>query len=1448
MLKVNDYVIHINQFGLGIIVNITKDFFEVKFLNNGTKNIININGKSDYLVKLDDDMISFILNEENYSRDGYLIKKGKDYFRKGRVIDVTFTKDSIFSQVLGNHTYDVVLELEKNRIYYYHCSCPVKGLCKHSIATLFEAKRQLLALKVDKNKKIEQLNLGLEKDENLKINFDYDYKSFLDFYKALNDFKENYSDNLYGYLYALENADISNQLLEFLLTIPLLYSKTSSDTKRYCERMTNSNKLNNLCQVINKKIREEERLSYSYFRNPTDFTYKNYIINEEYYLLMDDIRGNYYKKLVDFLVEADIPKKYNLLNLFKQIFYYNTIFDNAFVYLKENLSNDEFNQMLKEIDYHNIPIKSLIKFFNKEQILEFAVSSTDKELFEHILNDYDEFIQIDKKKTIQVLIQHRNLYPKNLYKGFIKNINDEITPYLQLYLDNNFDLIEDEDHIDVEMLNKHFTFKYSTKEEYNDLAIYKKLFFCACEILSITERLFNKNLSSMNVSKENLNKINKMFEEGLNLVYGEDYQKELEEKKQSTLIRRQQIFNEQFQNNIKIFDETLSPEPIMLEESRLIDLEFNFNYISNYYSLTYRVGKDKKYVVKDVFEFAKDVFHGRYATYGKGLAFYHNIENFNPKYREPLKYSLELLDDNSKGKENRLDDYNFSRLILKLKGLNINYNNKEYLVRLDKLDYRVNIDNNYYFDDGYEKAGVVALFDYGFYFNSKEGVVDIITDTKNNTQLACFINSFKGSSIKDNVESFKEVIYTKFNHLIDVDDSLKEQFKIKDILIKANFDYNNKSITVKTEIFDEDNNKINEDELGNNCYVKYNKYLNYLSNLGFINGELKENNKILNFLAMDFTNLKKLCRVYLSESIANKKIETFNKHTIVINNNSNVMEAFVENSIYTTEELYEILKALKLKKKFVLLKGDRIVRLDNEEAEEFGDAVNLLKLDKNNVLKPKNIPIYQSIKAQANLNNIKLDEYLIEMINEISNFKNNDIPLPKLNATLRDYQKEGYRWLSILTKYNLGGILADDMGLGKTLQMIALLKANKVNKPSLIVCPKTLIFNWKSEFQKFDSEQEVVEIYGISSVREKIINNINYKSNTIYLTSYDSLRNDIELYKKEFNFLILDEAQVIKNVYASKSVAVKNIKAKHRFALTGTPVENNIIDLWSIFDFIMPDYFEELSEFKSLYNTDENFVTKVSKRIAPFILRRTKKDVLHDLPSKYEQILTVSMNDDQRKVYDAYKLEAQNVLNKGGKSFDIFPYLLKLRQICIDPCLFAENYRGTSAKLEALNEIIDEYINNGHRILIFSQFVKALDVVKKMLDNKNIEHFYLTGETNAKTRIEYTNEFNANENIKVFLISLKAGGTGLNLIGADTVIHLDPWWNQAVEEQATDRTYRIGQQKNVEVIKLICDDSIEKRVIELQNAKKDLIDKLISNDDSSITKLSLDDLKYILKE
>ena len=494
--------------------------------------------------------------------------------------------------------------------------------------------------------------------------------------------------------------------------------------------------------------------------------------------------------------------------------------------------------------------------------------------------------------------------------------------------------------------------------------------------------------------------------------------------------------------------------------------------------------------------------------------------------------------------------------------------------------------------------------------------------------------------------------------------------------------------------------------------------------------------------------------------------------------------------------------------------------------------------------------------------NISRSEEYKKIVNQVSN-KNieEQIDIPKgLTVELRNYQITGFKWLKILDNYKFGGILADDMGLGKTIQLLAViqeyLEQEKNPKPSMVVCPSSLSLNWNSEIKKFTPTIKTLVIHGNAEERKRQIEDI--KNYDLIITSYDLLKRDIEEYKKvdcEFKYIIADEAQYIKNNNTQNAKVIKEIKSDTRFALTGTPIENSLSELWSIFDFIMPGYLYSYKKFKELYEmpivkeNDERAIKKLKMLIEPFIMRRTKKEVLTELPDKTISILNNEMQDEQLKIYMAYmtkaKKEVSQEINTNGfekSQIKILALLMRLRQICCHPSLFISNYRGESSKLNQCIELLRDAISSGHKILLFSGYSSMLEIIEKELKKKKIKYFKLTGQTKVGDRIKLVDEFNNNDEIKVFLISLKAGGTGLNLIGADMVIHYDPWWNLSAENQATDRTYRIGQKKNVQVYKLITKDSIEERIYELQEKKSNLAKTMLSTETTFVNKLTKDDI------
>lgn len=476
-----------------------------------------------------------------------------------------------------------------------------------------------------------------------------------------------------------------------------------------------------------------------------------------------------------------------------------------------------------------------------------------------------------------------------------------------------------------------------------------------------------------------------------------------------------------------------------------------------------------------------------------------------------------------------------------------------------------------------------------------------------------------------------------------------------------------------------------------------------------------------------------------------------------------------------------------------------------------------------------------------------------------------DMPVPSLGdleKVLRPYQTQGVAWLWFLRKNQFGGILADEMGLGKTLQTLALLGAVKREtqgqvKPALIVCPTTLVFNWREEARKFTPHLKVLVLDGPQ--RQSRFASI--PEHDLVVTSYALIRRDAEQYRMhEFDTVILDEAQHIKNRESQNAVAVKSIRADYRLVLTGTPMENSVLDLWSIFDFLMPGYLGTAKDFRERYempivrDKDKEAQARLSRRLRPFILRRLKKDVAKELPEKLEQVAYCELTEEQQAAY-AQILEASRrevlaaVGTQGlGKSrMVIFSALLRLRQICCDLRLLKlpdAEIKAPSAKLELFNELLEEVIDGGHRALVFSQFVEMLTILRERLDKEGVRYCYLDGSTN--NRGDVVERFQKSEDIPLFLISLKAGGTGLNLTAADTVIHFDPWWNPAVEDQATGRAHRIGQNRVVTSYKLIARGTLEEKILNLQQRKREIAEATLDGEEAFSNSLTWDEIQGLL--
>ncbi len=911
------------------------------------------------------------------------------------------------------------------------------------------------------------------------------------------------------------------------------------------------------------------------------------------------------------------------------------------------------------------------------------------------------------------------------------------------------------------------------------------------------------------------------------------------------ILNHRDVYKKDFEKKLDRLIERIGTQDI-INITSLVHVTPLLRMDSDHFYLSLKIGRDKEYIILKIGDFINRIKKNVVYRYGKDLEFIHSLSIFDECSQKLISIveGFFTLTSTVNAREISITAKVVADIFKIYKDKYISINDRPYFVRMNKVSTYISVDADYVLHA--HLANEYMLINGTIYLmNDVLRTIDVFNEDKIYVALFQNIINSPFASIEDKIDDFKYTFILRYPDNFIFDKSIENDFDFDTLQIKAYFDFNKDHISLKTELWIGEE-MVEASSLNKFNLLQYDRYNQLLSSYGFNENKIKDQNQIWNFLSSDYSDLKKVCSVYLAENILNKNLSSFRAPQIKINLNNNMLDVFLGDSIYSDEELLTILNGLKQKKKYVLL-NNRLVDLSVDQAKDFYENVEALYKDKNTLNKPQKLPIYYAFKTLDDNSNIIVSEQIRDILADIKDFKKGEVDLSNISADVRTYQADGVKWLKCLYQHSLGGILADEMGLGKTLEVISFISLLKEEKPVLIVCPKSLLFNWKSEFNKFFASLGVTLIYGDKKNRVNLINHIDNNRKHVYITGYESLRLDEKSYKdKTFGVLILDEGQAIKNSESQRSISLSHIHSVTRFILTGTPIENSVLDLWSLFNFLMPNYFPEIHEFKTRYENDDNYAALIKKKVAPFILRRIKKDVLSELPPKYDVLLTCDMSSEQRKVYDAYRLKAKNSLLEKNNRGEIFSILMRLRQICITPSLFVENYSGDSGKLAILLETIHQRIESGHKILIFSQFVKALEQIETLLQEDNISYSMITGDTKAEDRLVLCQAFNKDRKNKVMLLSLKAGGNGLNLTGADVIIHLDPWWNVAAENQATDRAHRIGQERNVEVIKLICENSIEERVLDLQEKKKELISDLINENDSSITSLSLDDISYLL--
>lgn len=719
--------------------------------------------------------------------------------------------------------------------------------------------------------------------------------------------------------------------------------------------------------------------------------------------------------------------------------------------------------------------------------------------------------------------------------------------------------------------------------------------------------------------------------------------------------------------------------------------------------------------------------------------------------------------------------------------------------------------------------------------------------------------------------------YTDCKCIEDIEEYVPQEAVIKiyldktgeKITCKLNAEYGNQTYNILTNINMQDAFRDVEKE----SYAQF-KAMQYFDNreaevMLFLNE--KDEEKVYNLVMDGIEELKETGEVYVSDSFKKLHVNSSPKISVGVSIKAGLLELNIDTGDFPQNELDGILQNYRAKKKYYRLKsGDFVSLEDNSLAvlSEMADTLAIKNKDiaRGNIQLPQFRAMYvEQLLKESDVTNleVKKDKEFKAMIRDIKSFEDSDFEVPEtLDQVMKEYQKTGYRWLRTIDKLGFGGILADDMGLGKSIQVIAYLISKKLEsqerRTSLIVCPASLVYNWENEINKFGEQLKTIIVAGNTAERKD--NLVHWKEYDVVVTSYDLLKRDIEEYEDlSFYSMIIDEAQNIKNHTTLAAKAVKQITANVRFALTGTPIENRLSELWSIFDFLMPGLLYSYQKFKKDYeidiiqNSDEDSVRKLQRMIKPFIMRRVKEDVLKEIPDKNEEIIYSKLSGEQEKLYFANLQQiSKGIKQKSAEDFNsnklqILSAITRLRQICCAPALVYEDYKGESAKMDTCMELILNAIEGGHKILLFSQFTSVFDLLEHRLQKEKISFFRLDGTTNKLRRSEMVDEFNEDET-PLFLISLKAGGTGLNLTSASIVIHFDPWWNIAAQNQATDRTHRIGQTKVVSVFKLIAKNTIEEKILKLQDAKKDLSDQIINEGGASIASLTKEDFEQLLEE
>ena len=938
-----------------------------------------------------------------------------------------------------------------------------------------------------------------------------------------------------------------------------------------------------------------------------------------------------------------------------------------------------------------------------------------------------------------------------------------------------------------------------------------------------------------------------------------------------------------------------------------VTLDPIFKCVDNNALVEFKIGIGTKYVLKDIFEFAQHMEENTEYSYGKKLSFLHTMTAFEPLSQKLIKFILSWVQEN-KDAYLEYNYYSYMTSYAKLRRIPLGSAEFEELLALlhdravtidingsgeklwrqtdDKPDRRLRILGK---KDGIEvelepslefhAAHIVFTFRDGLIYRQNKDELMPVQDF-----MSC-LPELPGASFfvdKNDIPTFcRELLPLLESHYhcekVDFDEAA---YGVEPVSFEIYLDAPQKNFitckvyavygTKKYMVYKKDEERagrdaIREIQVGNTVA----SYCNAYDEKEYAMVIADDEEKIYELLTLGIPRFQTLGDVYVSDAL--KKIRVINngKMEIGISLSENLLELTLNADQLSREELIEILSKYDRKKKYFRLKNGSFIRTEDEGLQallEIKDDLNLTgaQLKKETLTLPKYRALYldSELIEKQNLRTTE-NQAFRELIRNMKTIEENTFEAPaSLESIMRPYQLTGFLWLKTLYRNGFGGILADDMGLGKTLQTIAFLLSEYLeakasdNRRALIVTPASLVFNWKNEFSLFAPGLPVRMVTGSAAERREIIRRA--QSRDILITSYELLKRDLEAYEGVTFFCqIIDEAQYIKNHNTQAAKAVKGIESGCRFALTGTPIENRLSELWSIFDYLMPGFLYGYQRFRTeieipvVQSQDEAAMERLQKMVRPFILRRLKKDVLTDLPDKLEKYMFANMEGEQQKLYQAHVQRIRMMLDKQSDEefrtgkIQILSELTKLRQLCCDPGLIYDNYESPSAKSSLCVDLIKNAVAGGHKVLLFSQFTSMLENLQRKLEEEEISYYVLTGSTPKEQRLALVEDFN-NDATNVFCISLKAGGTGLNLTAADIVIHFDPWWNLAVQNQATDRAHRIGQTNVVNVYKLIMKDTIEENIMKLQERKKELAEQVLSGEDLGSGSFTKEELLELL--